>query len=62
MITVIWHTIVLCGSRMRLDNFGAMSGSEWLVRRCFSEDGLHPTGAGYAVMSSIAQTVLDQAL
>ena len=45
-----------------LDYFGAMSDAEGFVKRSFSEDGLHPTAAGYLVMAQIAQAVIDQGL
>ena len=45
-----------------LDYFGAMSDGKGFVKRCFSEDGLHPTPAGYLVMARVAQAGIDQAL
>jgi lysophospholipase L1-like esterase len=45
-----------------LDYFGAMIDAEGFVKRSFSEDGLHPTQAGYVVMAQIAQAGIEQAL
>jgi lysophospholipase L1-like esterase len=38
-----------------LDYFSAMSDGEGFVKRCLSEDGLHPTPAGYLVMARVAK-------
>ncbi len=45
-----------------LDYFGAMSDGEGFVKRNFSEDGLHPTPAGYTIMAQIAQAAIDRTL
>ena len=45
-----------------LDYFGAMSDGEGFVKRSLSEDGLHPTPAGYRVMAQVAQVGIEQAL
>jgi len=45
-----------------LDYFSAMSDGEGFVKRCLSEDGLHPTPAGYLVMARVAQAGIDSAL
>ena len=42
-----------------LDYFGAMSDAEGFVRRSFSEDGLHPTQAGYVVMAQVAEAGIE---
>ncbi len=45
-----------------LDYFSAMSDDEGFFKRSFSEDGLHPTPAGYKIMTQIAQEALNQQL
>jgi lysophospholipase L1-like esterase len=45
-----------------LDYFIAMSDGEGFVKRCLSEDGLHPTPAGYQVMARVAEAGIDSAL
>ena len=45
-----------------LDYFGAMSDGQGFVKRSLSEDGLHPTQAGYVVMAQVAQAGIEQAL
>ncbi len=45
-----------------LDYFGAMSDGEGFVKRHLSEDGLHPTPAGYLVMAQVAKAGIDRAL
>ena len=45
-----------------LDYFGAMSDARGFVRRSLSEDGIHPTPAGYLVMAQVARAGLEQAL
>jgi len=45
-----------------LDYFTAMRDGEGFIKRSFSEDGLHPTPAGYRVMAQVAQPGIEQAL
>ena len=45
-----------------LNYFDAMSDGQGFVERSFSEDGLHPTAAGYRVMAEIAQATIEQTL
>ncbi len=45
-----------------LDYFGAMSDGQGFMKRSLSEDGLHPTRAGYVVMAQVAQAGIEQAL
>ena len=42
-----------------LDYFIAMSDGEGFVKRCLSEDGLHPTPAGYQVMARVAEAGIN---
>jgi lysophospholipase L1-like esterase len=42
-----------------LNYFSAMSDGEGFVRRDLSEDGLHPTLAGYLVMAQVAQAEIE---
>ena len=44
-----------------LDYFIAMSDGGGFVKRCLSEDGLHPTPAGYQVMARVAEAGIDSA-
>ncbi len=41
-----------------LDFFSAMSDGDGFVKESFSEDGLHPTPAGYKAMAQVVQTAL----
>jgi lysophospholipase L1-like esterase len=45
-----------------LDYFSAMVGSDGLLRRDLSTDGLHPNAAGYKLMAALAQAAIDRAL
>jgi lysophospholipase L1-like esterase len=45
-----------------LDYFSAMSDAEGFIKRSLSEDGLHPTPAGYRAMAQIAGAGMEQAL
>jgi lysophospholipase L1-like esterase len=45
-----------------LDYFSAMSDAEGFVKRSLSDDGLHPTRAGYVVMAQVAQAGIGHAL
>ena len=44
-----------------LDYFNALSDEEGFLKPIFSEDGLHPSAAGYKVMTQVAQAGIDQA-
>ena len=37
----------------------AVSDAQGLLRREYSEDGIHPTAAGYAAMAKVLTPVLD---
>ncbi len=45
-----------------LDYRAAMQGAGGHIRREFSEDGLHPTHAGYSIMAPLAQGAIGRAL
>jgi lysophospholipase L1-like esterase len=45
-----------------LNYFAAMVDEHGSMRREYSQDGLHPNAAGYAVMAPLAQAAIDQAL
>ncbi len=45
-----------------VDYFAAMNDGSGLIRRELSEDGVHPTAAGYSVMAVVAQAAIDSAL
>ncbi len=45
-----------------LDYGAAMRGAGGHLRREFSEDGLHPTPAGYAIMAPLVQSAIRRAL
>ncbi len=45
-----------------LDYYTAMAGSDGVLRRELSGDGLHPNAAGYAVMAPLAQASINRAL
>lgn len=42
-----------------VDYTPAMSDEHGLLRRDFSEDGIHPNAAGYAAMQTVLEPVLD---
>jgi lysophospholipase L1-like esterase len=44
-----------------LDYFIAMSDGAGFIKRCLSEDGLHPTPAGYQVMARVAKAGIESA-
>ncbi len=45
-----------------LDYFSAMSDGEGVVKPSLSEDGLHPTPAGYRIMTQVAQAGIGATL
>lgn len=45
-----------------LDYFGALVDSTGTLRKDWSDDGLHPNAAGYALMAPLAQKAIEQAL
>lgn len=45
-----------------LDYYSAMVGADGGLRAGLSGDGVHPNGAGYAVMAPLAQKAVEQAL
>ena len=45
-----------------LDYFGALADERGLLKRALSEDGLHPTDAGYKIMASLAEKAIQKAL
>jgi len=49
-----------------IDDYGmlsyAMSDGAGFIKRCLSEDGLHPTPAGYQIMARVAEGGMDSAL
>jgi len=45
-----------------LDYFSAMVDKDGLLRRDLAEDGLHPNGAGYAIMAPLAEAAIQKAL
>ena len=45
-----------------LDYFGALVDERGLLKRALSEDGLHPTDAGYKIMASLAEKAIQKAL
>jgi lysophospholipase L1-like esterase len=45
-----------------LDYFSAMADEQGLLRKEFSDDGLHPNAKGYAVMSPLAEQGIQAAL
>jgi len=45
-----------------LDYFSAMVDDQGLLKKDFSEDGLHPNAAGYAVMAPLAEKAIQLAL
>ena len=49
-------------SLVYLDYFAAMVDAAGMLKKDISADGLHPNGAGYAVMAPLAQAAVDRAL
>ncbi len=45
-----------------LDYFSAMVGSDGLMKRDLSEDGLHPNVAGHRIMAPLAEAAIEKAL
>lgn len=45
-----------------LDYYPALLDANHVLKKEFSDDGLHPNAAGYAVMAPLAQHAIDQAL
>lgn len=45
-----------------LDYYPALLDDRQALRKDFSDDGLHPNAAGYAVMAPLAQRAIEQAL
>ena len=45
-----------------LDYFGALVDERGLLKRALSEDGLHPTDAGYKTMATLAEKAIQKAL
>jgi len=45
-----------------LDYYPALLDNQQALRKDFSDDGLHPNAAGYAVMVPLAQRAIEQAL
>jgi|SRR6185437_2869307 len=45
-----------------LDYYAALLGPHDMLKKGFSNDGIHPNPAGYAVMAPLAQQAIDQAL
>ena len=45
-----------------LDYTPAMQDGSGMLKREFSDDGLHPNAAGYAAMAPLAQKAIDAAL
>ncbi|HEY0199916.1 MAG TPA: SGNH/GDSL hydrolase family protein [Rhodanobacter sp.] len=47
---------------VNIDYYPALLDADKSLRRDFSADGLHPNAAGYAVMATLAQRAIEQAL
>jgi lysophospholipase L1-like esterase len=45
-----------------LDYFDAMVDGSGLMKRAFTEDGLHPNEAGYKIMAPLAQSAIDKTM
>jgi lysophospholipase L1-like esterase len=45
-----------------LDYFGALVDERGMLKRALSDDGLHPTDAGYKIMASQAEKAIQKAL
>lgn len=55
-------TYALRRNAIYLDYFSAMVDSAGTLKKEWSDDGLHPNAAGYAVMTPLAQKAIEQAL
>jgi lysophospholipase L1-like esterase len=44
------------------DYYSAMADAAGMMRPELTKDGVHPTAAGYAIMTPIAQQAIDRAL
>jgi lysophospholipase L1-like esterase len=45
-----------------LDYFTALVDERGMLKRTLSDDGLHPTDAGYKIMAPLAEKAIQQAL
>ena len=45
-----------------LDYFGALVDEQGMLKRALSDDGLHPTDAGYKIMAPLAEKAIQKAL
>jgi lysophospholipase L1-like esterase len=45
-----------------LDYFSALVDERGMLKRALADDGLHPTGAGYKIMASLAEKAIQRAL
>jgi lysophospholipase L1-like esterase len=45
-----------------LDYFSALVDERGMLKRALSDDGLHPTGAGYKIMAPLAEKAIQKAL
>jgi lysophospholipase L1-like esterase len=45
-----------------LDYFSALVDEQGMLKRALSDDGLHPTEAGYKIMASLAEKAIQKAL
>jgi lysophospholipase L1-like esterase len=45
-----------------LDYFSALADERGMLRRALSDDGLHPTDAGYKIMAPLAEKAIQKAL
>jgi lysophospholipase L1-like esterase len=45
-----------------LDYFSAMADERGMLKRALSDDGLHPTDAGYKIMAPLAEKAIQHAL
>ncbi len=45
-----------------LDYFSAVVDEQGMLKRNLSDDGLHPTDAGYKIMASLAEKAIQKAL
>lgn len=45
-----------------LDYFSALADERGMLKRALSEDGLHPTDAGYKIMAPLAEKAIQKAL
>jgi lysophospholipase L1-like esterase len=49
-------------SLVYLDYFSAVLDQQGLLKRDFSDDGLHPNAAGYKIMAPLAEKAITKSL